>query len=140
MQNFKHRLFLFLKSFCQIQLNKSARRVGALGHLSPNQPPHLRDGNTAVEGGGGTSLRSQSCGSRAPDCSQAPSCPVTVGPESCSHLSPANLAARCLHTGAAHTTAFIAASRRGLPPNRQVQSWCWASPSMSKCRSQQHGI
>ena len=139
MQNFKRQLFLFFKSFCRIKLNKSARRVWALGHHSPNQPPHLRDDNTAVEGRGGTSLRSQSCGSRAPDFSQAPSCPVTVGPESCSHLSPANLAARCLHTGPAHTTAFIAARRGGLLPNRQVQSWCWDSPSTSKCRSQQHG-
>lgn len=122
MQNFKHRLFLFLKSFCQIQLNKSARRVGALGHLSPNQPPHLRDGNTAVEGGGGTSLRSQSCGSRAPDCSQAPSCPVTVGPESCSHLSPANL----------QPAAFT----RGLrTPQPSSQPAAGASHQIGRCRA-----
>lgn len=85
--------FLLLKPFCQIKLNKSARRVWLSGPRSPNPAPsHLRDDHPAAEGGVGSPW----CpGAVAPSTCH----PVAVGPESCSCLSPANPAARCLHAG-----------------------------------------
>lgn len=74
---------------------------------------------------------SQSCGSQHLPSSHCRT-RVMLLPFSCQPCSP--LSAH----GAVHTTTFLPVGPRGLPFNRQEQSWCWDSPPTSNYRFQQH--